>query len=180
MSILVLKLSILNMATNFVSPCYCYGTCLCRLFSRQTAWRKCLLSEREKTRHSSALRKNNCPKHWNGRTRKFCAWISLSAVTKKDQHLIVPATFTFFYSEWYIHYHETGKSKACYRSGKRWCTSFRKNVNKTLATKTTYKKSGEKTLDILKGFHLLISNSFPSATNICFSRFQVYATTNPT
>ena len=25
-----------------------------------------------------------------------------------------------------------------------------------------------------------ISNSFPSATNICFSRFQVYATTNPT
>ena len=62
----------------------------------------------------------------------------------------------FCYSEWYIHYHETGKSKACYRSGKRWCTSFRKNVNKTLATKTTYKKSGEKTLDILKGFHLLL------------------------
>ena len=27
---------------------------------------------------------------------------------------------------------------------------------------------------------LNISNSFPSATNICFSRFQVYATTNPT
>ena len=25
-----------------------------------------------------------------------------------------------------------------------------------------------------------ISNSFPSATNICFSRFQAYATTNPT
>ena len=25
-----------------------------------------------------------------------------------------------------------------------------------------------------------ISNSFPSATNICFSGFQVYATTNPT
>ena len=25
-----------------------------------------------------------------------------------------------------------------------------------------------------------ISNSFPSATKICFSRFQVYATTNPT
>ena len=28
--------------------------------------------------------------------------------------------------------------------------------------------------------HCIISNSFPSATNICFSRFQVYATTNPT
>ena len=54
------------------------------------------------------------------------------------------------------HYHETGKSKAYYQSGTRWCTSFRKNVNKTLATKTTYKKSGEKTLDILKGCHLLL------------------------
>ena len=82
--------------------------------------------------------------------------ISLSAVTKKDQHLIVPATFAFFHSEWYTHYHETGKSKACYQSGTRWCTSFRKNVNKTLATKTTYKKSGEKTLDILKGCHFLL------------------------
>ena len=61
-----------------------------------------------------------------------------------------------FHSEWYTHYHETGKSKAYYQSGTRWCTSFRKNVNKTLATKTTYKKSGEKTLDILKGCHLLL------------------------
>ena len=95
-------------------------------------------------------------KHWNGRTRKCCVWISLSAVTKKDQHLIVPTNFAFFHSEWYTHYHETGKSKAYYQSGTRWCTSFRKNVNKTLATKTTYKKSGEKTLDILKGCHLLL------------------------
>ena len=111
---------------------------------------------REKTRHSSARKGRIIALHWNGRTRKCCVWISLSAVTKKDQHLIVPATFAFFHSEWYTHYHETGKSKAYYQSGTRWCTSFRKNVNKTLATKTTYKKSGEKTLHILKGCHLLL------------------------
>ena len=29
-------------------------------------------------------------------------------------------------------------------------------------------------------FAVNISNSFPSATNICFSQFQVYATINPT
>ena len=35
---------------------------------------------------------------------------------------------------WVItHYHETGKSKACYQSGTRWCTSFRRNANKTFA-----------------------------------------------
>ena len=112
---------------------------------------------REKTRHSSARKgRIKCLKHWNGKRRKCCVWISLSAVTKKDQHLIVSATFAFFHSEWYTHYHETGKSKVCYRSRAWWCTSFRKNVNKTLATKTTYKKSGEKTLDILKGYHLLL------------------------
>ena len=37
-------------------------------------------------------------------------------------------------------YHETGKSKACYQSGTRWCTCFRRNVNKTFAMMTTYKK----------------------------------------
>ena len=36
------------MATNFVGPCYYHGTCLYRLFRRQTAQRKCLLSERKK------------------------------------------------------------------------------------------------------------------------------------
>ena len=112
---------------------------------------------REKIRHSSARKgRIKCLKHWNGKRRKCCVWISLSAVTKKDQHLIVPTNFAFFHSERYTHYHETGKSKAYYQSGTRWCTSFRKNVNKTLATKTTYKKSGEKTLDILKGCHLLL------------------------
>ena len=43
------------------------------------------------------------------------------------------------------------------------------------------KKEAETGEEILKS-HVacFISNSFPSATNICFSRFQVYATTNPT
>lgn len=34
--------------------------------------------------------------------------------------------------------------------------------------------------EVSKDKKVNISNSFPSAKNICFSRFQLYATTNPT
>ena len=45
-------------------------------------------------------------------------WMSLSAIMKKEQHVIVPTTFTFFHPEWHTYSHKTVQT--IWQGWKKW------------------------------------------------------------
>ena len=105
MWILVLKWSGRNMAMNFVAL-RIVSNCFHRLLRMANCPAKRFVVWEKKTRQSSSCRGsiiafNTKITRGGGGTRKCCLNVTIRN-SKKEQHLIVPTTFTFFPSELHL------------------------------------------------------------------------------
>ena len=116
---------------------------------------------------------------WDWTTKLFSANFQhvffLNVNTRKSRGESIRNLFYSKISTYLVWYINTGK-RCCYlmfQCANRWL-SFPGSQQYTRKRRHVVEIEMEIEMD------LVISNSFPSATNICFSRFQVYATTYPT
>lgn len=145
---MVLKWSGRNRAKNFVAR-VSYSTCFDRLFSRQIARRKGLLSER-KTRYSSTCRggiialNTDMARVAEFKRGKFVCEFHYQQLRKRNNicSCLLPShsstlSKTSITTRLYKVFDEDGRSIESYRPGTRWRTIFRISADKTFATQIT-------------------------------------------